>query len=71
MMTKLPEKTLAGYPILQRKSSPNGGEIIIAYLTHNRVTPYVVWRMMNDGSCHGGDYCTDLPTVLRAFYNRS
>lgn len=57
-----------GFPILARKSSINGGEIVIAHRTDvNTPHPFVVWRMSERGMCEGGDYCADLVAATRAF----
>jgi hypothetical protein len=59
--------TQHGYPILRRKASANGGEIVIAKLDHNRAHPFVVWRMDDQGICEGGDYCATEDEAGRAF----
>lgn len=35
---------MSGYTILERKPSVSGGEIILAFLPDNQVTPYVTWK---------------------------
>jgi hypothetical protein len=36
------------FKILDRKPCRHGGEIILCYLPHNKVTPWVTWRYETD-----------------------
>lgn len=57
------------YPIVARKTSNNGGEIIIAERNHAH-HPFVVWHMYADGSCEGGGYYSTRQEANRDFASR-
>ena len=56
-------------PIVMAKDSHSEMEIIIVS-GWNDVTPFVVWRLNQNGTVVSGDYCTKLEHALDCFYSR-
>ena len=54
--------------VIQSKPSYNGSVILVS--GWNEVTPFVVWKLYQDGSCYGGQYCPELRQALTCFENR-
>jgi hypothetical protein len=48
---------------------------VLAYLSHNKLHPYVVWSMASDDGevwdCESGDYCRDIVEAEQIFANRA
>lgn len=54
--------------VIQSKPSNDGAIILVS--GWNTVTPFVVWKMYQDGSCHHGNYCETLKGALLNFETR-
>ena len=53
------------YTILEQKE-----DIILVHLWDNELTPFVVWRLLKDGSCSGGDYAYNIEEAVQCFISR-
>ena len=70
-MNKQRTTTIHGYPILKRKPSDFGGEIVIARRDGTgTMHKFVVWRMSPGGVCEGGDYFETVTEAEAAFRKR-
>jgi hypothetical protein len=51
--------------VIQSKPSQYGAIVLVS--GWNDVTPFVVWTLAQDGSCHWGAYCETLEGAIRNF----
>lgn len=56
--------------VLQSKPSRYENTEVILVSGWNDYTPFVVWRLYQDGSCHHGSYCLTLGDALSKYENR-
>lgn len=63
-------RTLAhNYPIVRRKCSLDGSEIVIVKREH-KYHPFIVWKMYPDGVCVSGGYHETLREANEDYFYR-
>jgi hypothetical protein len=66
--------TADGHPIVYAKPYHKGemgrGWVVLCYLEHNELHPWVTWWMDVDGHTFSGDYCATIEEAIKSWEER-
>ncbi len=67
----IPSNAMGAIVVDFRKSAgASGGNVVLCRLPHNTQTPYVTWRIDEEGNCYWGHYAVDLTEAHKDYNER-